>query len=86
MKEERLKIVEIDLKIANLLCERFHLCYIIGEKKKKEKKDIIDLKVKEQRKNIYKKILGSYGESIYEEIHEQSIIIQNTKQHLKLKL
>ncbi len=77
MKVEREKVKEIDLEIVRLLCERFFLVAMIGKKKRLHKKSIIDLDVKEQRKQLYERTLGSYGAAIYEEIHKQSVKIQD---------
>ena len=75
--ELRHEIEDIDLEIAKLLASRFFLCTCIGIEKKKNGMSVLDEKVKHSAGKIYSKVLGEYGEAIYETIHEQSVKIQS---------
>ena len=66
----------VDLEINKLLAQRFFLCTCIAIEKKENNLPIIDGVSKGKRKELYTRILGEYGDAIYETIHEQSIKIQ----------
>jgi chorismate mutase len=73
----RTSLDEVDLEINKLLAQRFFLCTCIAIEKKENNLPIIDGVSKGKRKELYTRILGEYGDAIYETIHEQSIKIQN---------
>lgn len=72
----RTSLDEVDLEINKLLAQRFFLCTCIAIEKKENKLPIIDEASKVKRKRIYTRMLGEYGDAIYETIHEQSVKIQ----------
>lgn len=73
------QVDNVDKEISLLLTQRFYLTMRIGEEKKTLNIETIQEDIKNKRKLVYVQALGSYGDSIYEAIHTESV-----KQQIKL--
>ncbi len=87
LKEYRDKIDDIDLKLVNLLNERFEIAKCIGEYKNKIDMHVVD---KNRENNVIKRVLDLTDtdkiknmESIYKTIISESVKYQNSKRSNK---